>query len=58
MIRELRTAFDKVERETPLLITAAVSAGKNTIDIAYPVKEMGDILDYISVMSYDIMDGN
>ena len=53
LIRELRSAFDKVERERPLLITAAVSAGKETIDKAYPVAEMAEVLDFIGVMSYD-----
>ena len=53
LIRELRSAFDTVERERPLLITAAVSAGKETIDKAYPVTEMAEVLDFIGVMSYD-----
>ena len=53
LIRELRSAFDMVEREKPLLITAAVSAGKETIDKAYPVTEMAEVLDFIGVMSYD-----
>ena len=53
LIKELRSAFDTVERERPLLITAAVSAGKETIDKAYPVTEMAEVLDFIGVMSYD-----
>ena len=53
LIRELRSAFNGIEREKHLLITAAVSAGKPTIDQAYPVKEMADVLDFISVMTYD-----
>ena len=53
LIRELRRAFDTIKREKPLLITAAVSAGKETIDKAYPVTEMAEVLDFIGVMSYD-----
>ena len=53
LIRELRAAFDAVEGKRRLLITAAVSAGKDTIDKAYPVKEMADVLDFIGIMTYD-----
>ena len=53
LLQEMRLAFNGVNRENPLLMTAAVSASKPTIDKAYPVKEMSDVLDFISVMSYD-----
>ncbi|XP_046551772.1 uncharacterized protein LOC124261496 [Haliotis rubra] len=37
-----------------LLFTAAVAAGKPTIDTAYEIPEISKILDYISVMTYDL----
>ncbi|XP_067672469.1 chitotriosidase-1-like [Haliotis asinina] len=37
-----------------LLFTAAVAAGKSTIDTAYEIPEISQILDYISVMAYDL----
>ena len=49
LLREMRPVFD----QHGLLITAAVSAGKNTIDKAYDVPTMSQTLDYINVMSYD-----
>ena len=49
LLRELRPAFDK----HGLLLTAAVSAGKNTIDKAYEVTTMSETLDFINVMTYD-----
>jgi chitinase len=45
----MRQLFD----EHGLLLTAAVSAGKNTIDAAYDVVTMSKTLDYINVMTYD-----
>ena len=53
LIRELRAAFDGAEEKRRLIITAAVSAGKDTIDQAYPVKEMTEVLDFIGIMTYD-----
>ena len=53
LIRELRAAFDKAKGSKRLLITAATSAGKDTIDKAYPVKDMADVLDFIGIMTYD-----
>ncbi|CAB4063334.1 E3.2.1.14 [Lepeophtheirus salmonis] len=50
LIKELRTALDKAGR---LKLTAAVSAGKNTIDKGYDVQAMGMYMDYINVMTYD-----
>lgn len=49
LIREMRAAFD----EHNLMITAAVSAGKNTIDLAYDVPVMAETLDFFNVMTYD-----
>ena len=45
----MRDLFD----EHGLLLTAAVSAGKATIDLAYDVPVMAQTLDFINVMSYD-----
>ena len=45
----MRAEFDK----KGLLLTAAVSAGKKTIDKAYDVPVMSETLDFINVMTYD-----
>ncbi|CAG0900587.1 unnamed protein product [Darwinula stevensoni] len=50
LLRELKAAF----RPHGLLLTAAVSAGKSTIDTAYDVPAMAESLDIISVMVYDM----
>ena len=49
LLREMRVEFDK----KGLLLTAAVSAGKKTIDKAYDVPVMSETLDFINVMTYD-----
>lgn len=49
LAQEMRTAFD----EHGFLLTAAVSAGKATIDTAYDVPKVAEILDFINVMAYD-----
>ena len=49
LLIEMRPLFDK----HGLLLTAAVSAGKSTIDKAYDVPVMSRTLDFINVMSYD-----
>ncbi|XP_051516808.1 acidic mammalian chitinase-like [Myxocyprinus asiaticus] len=36
-----------------LMLTAAVAAGKETIDTAYEIAEIAKCLDFISVMTYD-----
>ncbi|CAG0903384.1 unnamed protein product [Darwinula stevensoni] len=50
LLRDLKAAF----APNGFLLTAAVSAGKNTIDTAYDVPGMSQTLDYISVMAYDM----
>ena len=49
LLREMRPRFD----ELGLILTAAVAAGKNTIDQAYDVPTMAETLDLINVMTYD-----
>lgn len=49
MISELKTAF----APHGLMLTAAVSPGKNTIDAAYDIPAMSNILDHIHIMGYD-----
>ncbi|XP_063307623.1 acidic mammalian chitinase-like [Pelobates fuscus] len=56
LTQELLDAFKKeaVATNRPrLLVTAAVSAGKKTIDDGYEIAEIGQTLDFISVMTYD-----
>lgn len=40
-------------REHRLLLTAAISADKKTIDLAYNIPEISKYLDHIFVMAYD-----
>ncbi|XP_069094524.1 acidic mammalian chitinase-like [Pleurodeles waltl] len=60
LCKELLEAFEKEAKETGkprLLVTAAVSAGKPTIDAGYEIAEIGKVLDFISVMTYDFHGG-
>ena len=52
LLSELRQAFDQIQSRR-LMMTAAVSAGKATIDKAYDVPSMNRYLDFINVMTYD-----
>merc|ERR1712168_1775301 len=57
LCQELLNAFiaeGKASGRTRLLLTAAVSAGKNTIDKAYEVAKIAKILDLINLMAYDL----
>ncbi|KAJ7332998.1 hypothetical protein JRQ81_015178 [Phrynocephalus forsythii] len=58
LIEEMLEAFEnsKVDGKR-LLVTAAVSAGKGTIDAGYEIAKIGALLDYISVMTYDFHGG-
>jgi chitinase len=47
--KELSAAF----KPKGLLLSAAVSAGKSTIEKAYDVPVLGQYLDFINVMTYD-----
>uniref|UniRef100_A0A7M4EX62 Acidic mammalian chitinase n=1 Tax=Crocodylus porosus TaxID=8502 RepID=A0A7M4EX62_CROPO len=60
LIEEMLEAFtaEAASANKPrLLITAAVSAGKATIDAGYEIAEIGGLLDFISVMTYDFHGG-
>ncbi|XP_062400853.1 acidic mammalian chitinase-like [Sardina pilchardus] len=55
LTQEMRYAFEAegVKTSRPrLMLTAAVSAGKSTIDAAYQIPQLGGILDYFHVMTY------
>uniref|UniRef100_A0A0B6ZKM5 Uncharacterized protein n=2 Tax=Arion vulgaris TaxID=1028688 RepID=A0A0B6ZKM5_9EUPU len=56
LAQEMMTAFQEEAQKTGmvrLLMSAAVSAGKDTIDNAYEIPEISQIFDYIGLMSYD-----
>ncbi|CAH3021186.1 unnamed protein product, partial [Porites evermanni] len=40
--------------EHRLLLTAAVSAGRDTIEKAYEIKKLGKVLDILNLMTYDL----
>ena len=57
LVRELLGAFTKdgEQRKKPrLLITAAVSAGFIQIDKSYEAPELGRLLDWLNLMTYDL----
>jgi len=49
LVSELRAAFNP----KGLLLSAAVSASKAVIDVAYDVPSLGRDLDWIAIMTYD-----
>ncbi|KAI1890544.1 hypothetical protein AGOR_G00154780 [Albula goreensis] len=56
LVQELRAAFEAESKQTNrprLMVTAAVSAAKGTIDSGYQIAQIGQSLDYIHVMTYD-----
>uniref|UniRef100_A0A3Q2VAB5 chitinase n=1 Tax=Haplochromis burtoni TaxID=8153 RepID=A0A3Q2VAB5_HAPBU len=56
LLQELMRAFEEEGKKTNrprLLLIAAVSARKETIDSAYQIAQIGAVLDYIHVMTYD-----
>ncbi|MXQ79592.1 hypothetical protein E5288_WYG007031 [Bos mutus] len=58
--QEMIQAFEEEAEEAGkprLLITAAVSAGKETTDAGYEIAEIGKLLDFISMMTYDFHGG-
>ncbi|XP_028437891.1 acidic mammalian chitinase-like [Perca flavescens] len=57
LCQELRNAFESEGTATGrprLLVTAAVSAVKGSIDASYEVTEIAKYLDFINVMTYDL----
>ncbi|CAF4381717.1 unnamed protein product, partial [Rotaria sp. Silwood2] len=50
LLIELKRAF----RPFNFLLTAAVGAGKSTIDAAYEIPQVCQILDFVNLMSYDL----
>lgn len=56
LCRELLQAYETEAKSTGqprLLLSAAVSAGKATIDAGYEIAEVAKSLDFINVMTYD-----
>ncbi|KAK3862991.1 hypothetical protein Pcinc_031195 [Petrolisthes cinctipes] len=49
LLKEMRPVFD----QHGLLITAAVCAGKLTIDVAYDIQAFASYLDLVNLMAYD-----
>ncbi|XP_060076675.1 probable endochitinase [Ylistrum balloti] len=57
LCKELRQAYENEAQQTGkerLLVTAAVAAGKDNIDLAYDTTAMAMYLDFISIMTYDL----
>ncbi|XP_076845303.1 acidic mammalian chitinase-like [Brachyhypopomus gauderio] len=56
LVQETMAAFVAEGKKTNrprLMLTAAVSAGKSTIDSGYQIAKIGAVLDYLHVMTYD-----
>ncbi|XP_067863874.1 chitinase-3-like protein 1 [Heptranchias perlo] len=55
LVKELKRAFnrERSKGKAKLLLTAAVAAGKETIDNSYEIRKISKYLDFISVMTYD-----
>ncbi|KAG9352781.1 hypothetical protein JZ751_017357, partial [Albula glossodonta] len=56
LCKELIEAYEAEAKATGrnrLLLSAAVAAGKGTIDAGYEIAEIGKYLDFINVMTYD-----
>jgi len=61
LLQKLKAAFEHEAKSTgkeQLLLTAAVSAGDGTIELAYEVKEICEILDLVHLMAYDFHGGS
>ena len=56
LCKSLKDAFNAeiLNGKTTLLLTAAVAAGHNTIRKAYEVNKLGEYLDILNLMSYDL----
>ncbi|XP_035243184.1 acidic mammalian chitinase-like [Anguilla anguilla] len=56
LVKELLEGYEAEGKATGrprLMLSAAVSAGKGTIDAGYEIAEVGKYLDFINVMTYD-----
>ncbi|CAH1795391.1 unnamed protein product [Owenia fusiformis] len=56
LVADLRKGFNAEAFQfarTPLLLTAAVAAGKDTIDNGYEIEKIAPHMDFINLMSYD-----
>ncbi|XP_066559332.1 acidic mammalian chitinase-like [Amia ocellicauda] len=56
LVQEMLAAFEAEGKQTNrprLMVTAAVSAGKATIDSGYQIAQVSQYLDYLHVMTYD-----
>ncbi|XP_026862794.2 acidic mammalian chitinase-like [Electrophorus electricus] len=56
-LNEMRAAFEAEAKQTNrarLLMSAAVSSGRGTVDTAYQIPQLGQALDMINVMTYDM----
>ncbi|KAH9388348.1 Cht9p [Tyrophagus putrescentiae] len=53
LVRELKTAFEP----HGYLLTSAMSPGKDKIDLAYHIKELNELLDFMNIMTYDYHGG-
>lgn len=51
LMQEIRKSFD--EFDPPLLLSAAVAAGKSVIDEAYDVPQLVPLMDKWHIMAYD-----
>ncbi|KAJ8371377.1 hypothetical protein SKAU_G00114050 [Synaphobranchus kaupii] len=57
LLEEMKAAFETEAKQTNkarLLMSAAVSSGRGTIDSAYQIPQLGQSLDMINVMTYDM----
>ncbi|CAG6021737.1 unnamed protein product, partial [Menidia menidia] len=57
LCKELLSAFEKEAAKSKrprLLLTAAVAAGKGTIDGGYEINQVHKYLDFLNVMTYDL----
>ncbi|XP_030077380.1 chitotriosidase-1 [Microcaecilia unicolor] len=57
LVQDLMKAFQQEAKNTGkerLLLSAAVAAGKGTIDAGYEISKISQVLDFINVMTYDL----
>nr|BAS18840.1 chitinase2 [Sardinops melanostictus] len=56
LVQEMRAAFEKEAKTSSkarLLLSAALSAGRDTIESAYQIPQVAEALDMLNIMSYD-----